>query len=223
MTRATADKAVSTAIKDLALRAGSDIGAFLTGLTELVKPADKPPVLVASKVLVSETQATAVDELLEAIEGFSFPETRRELSEIEKAKLGTLVAKVKNVKKLVENTEKQLRIAAFNDLDVAAERQGKVNEHTPRDKDGFYLLPGEGPGYAREVSAPTPGTDVAKLVEAVADGTLTHRDFLAATRPVRVLDAAGYLGLIARKPQLLPVLRRGITFSRRGSVSFKVK
>lgn len=212
------------AVKDLALAEGATIKSFLTGVTELAKPkAATRTYPVAKTPQISAAQEAAADDLVDAIRGFKFVDVRRELTADERKDLGGLIEKVKAVKKLIEVTEGQLRIVAFNDFDVVAEREGRVNEDTPRDKDGFYLTKAEGPGYERTVTSASLGTDVDELEAAVGRGELTRREFGSITRTVRVVNEEGYLKLVGRKPHLIDVLRRGITITKRGSVSFKVK
>jgi hypothetical protein len=104
-----------------------------------------------------------------------------------------------------------------------AELDGTADESTPRDGKGFYLLAATRPGYAREVRSGTPSADAQELAQLDVEGAISHEDYLAATKQVRVVSEEGFLRLVARKPHLLPALRRAVRLSRAASVSLKLK
>jgi hypothetical protein len=206
----------------LATAPGATISSFLRGLASIDAAGVKPAVTLPKEVAVTNEHRVALSRLADEVAKVDWPSERRQLTEAEEAQLAELLEIVKTAQGVVDDAKDSLRTALFNHLDVQAEASGAVNSFTPRDGKGFYLLPGEGKGFKREFRSGTPSADADKLAELVAEGALDKRDYLAATRATRVVDEGGFLKLVARKPHLLPLLRRAVRYTRSGSVSLKL-
>lgn len=217
-----AEVALVTAAQKLASQDGATIGSFLKGLSQF-STAKAVDAVLPKRVTVTDAQRASLGVLAELADLHEWPTSRRELSAAEDKDLGTLISHVKEVLGLAQKLEAAARTQALNHLDVVAEREGRADEHTQRDKDGHYLLPGQGPGYVVEVTAPTPGADAEALQAAYEGGLLSRWEFGRVTRLVRVVDEKGFLAMIGRRPNLLPVLRTAITYIRRGSVKLSAK
>lgn len=198
---------------------GATISTFLKGLAAIDAEGAKPAVTLPKAVAVTVEQQLALSRLALLVSTIEWPTERRALSVDEEKQLGDVLEAVKAVKGLVGEAETSLRIALFNHADQVLEGQSAIDPSTPRDAKGFALVPFEGRGWKRTVNAGTPAADAEVLREMDANGEIEHADFLAATRPTRVIDEGGLLKLIARKPHLLGKLRRAIKYTRRASVS----
>lgn len=208
----------------LAAIPGQTIRGFLAGLSKAdAKATERPEPVLPAPVVVTDDQRKALDALADATAALKWPTKRRALSAAEQTALVEYLVTVKEVDKLVTQAKESLRTALFNDLDVAAEQDGTADASTPRDGKGFYLLDATRPGYAREVRSGTPSADAQELAQLDVEGLIEHEDYLAATKQVRVVSEVGFLRLVARKPHLLPVLRRAVKLSRAASVSLKIK
>jgi hypothetical protein len=204
----------------LAAKPGQTIKDFLAGLAKISEQKKFEPVLPSS-VTVSEAERAALASYAEKVGKIEWPDARRELTDEERVSLEAIVAETKLLKGLIRRTEENLRGALFNDADVRVEKAGEVTDETLRDGKGFYLHAAAGKGWRRTVTAPTAALDAEELLVLDRSGQIEHADYLAATRQVRVIDEAGFLGLVKRKPHLLPILRRAIVNARAGSVSFR--
>jgi hypothetical protein len=212
-----------TAVR-LATAPGATISSFLAGLAQGGAVAkETPKVALPKQVNVTADQRLALAELAELAGKIGWPTEHRALSDGERDQLGTFLTKVKIVKKLVADSEAALRTTLFNDFDVRAEIAGRVDDTTPRDDNGHYLIPDVGPGYAREPKAGTPTTDTDVLRDLVEKGDLEHSDFVAATVATRVIEQGRFLRLIGKKPHLLSTLSRGIRYARAASASLVTK
>lgn len=198
---------------------GATVSTFLKGLAAIDAEGTEPAVTLPKAVTVTAEQQLALSRLALLVSTVEWPTARRALATDEEKNLGDVLEAVKAVKGLVSEAEASLRVALFNHADVVLEKRKTIDESTPRDGKGFALVPYEGEGWKRTVTAGTPAADAEVLREMDANGEIDHADYLAATRPTRVIDEGGLLKLIARKPQLLGKLRRAIKYTRRASVS----
>lgn len=201
-------------------------GQTLQGLFSALFKADTVPSVepvLPQPIVLTDEQVQALTELADVLAELKLPKTRRLLTVTERQALGKALKTVKVAGSAISASLASLRTTLFNHLDVDAERRNLAGPDTPRDKDGFYLLPGKGDGFVREVSAGTPTMNAEALAQLEADGKLTHKQYLKATRAVRVVDEEGVLGLIAEDPEVLVVLREAIVPARRGSVALKAK
>jgi len=223
MTDVAAPPVTDTAVK-LATAPGATIATFLAGLARgAVAQQEIPKVALPKPVKVTADQRLALAELAELAGKIDWPIGRRALGDDERDQFGEFLTKVKIVKKFVDDSEGALRATLFNDFDVRAERDGRVDENTPRDVHGHYLIPDVGPGYAREPKAGTPTTDTDALRDLVEKGELEHSDFVAATVATRIIEQGRFLRLIGKKPHLLSTLSRGIRYARAASASLVTK
>lgn len=213
----------ATAAK-LAAAPGATLSTFLTGLAAADATGAQPVVTVPAEVVVTDEHRVALSRLADLVTKLDLPKTRRPLTETELAQAAEVLATVAAISGLVDKLKTDaLRPALFNHLDTQAEKDGIVGPSTPRDKSGFYLISGAGPGFAREYRSGTPSASAEELAKLVAENMIERKDYLRVTKPVREIDEVEFLRLIGRKPQLLPVLRRAIKYVRSASVSLKVK
>jgi hypothetical protein len=215
----SANALVASAAK-LAGAPGATIKSFLTGLASLDAAQVTSDVVIPKAPMLTGDVEDALAALPSALAAVQLPDTRRALTEAEEKSIADLLRVVKTINSTTKAIlEDGLRPALFNHADVLQESARQVDGNTPKDGNGFYLTPAKGVGWKRTVRSGTLAADAEKLAELDALGEIEHADYLAATRPTRVIDEAGFLKLVARKPGLLPKLRQAVKFSRGSSVS----
>lgn len=180
--------------------------------TEVIE--DNAPVSKSAPkaVTVSEDHAKALAALPALVDSFKFPTVRRALSASEREDTNTLVATVKEVGSLVKALEEQLRVAFLNHGDVTAEVRAEVDEDTPRDGKGHYLIEdvdgmaikGQTEKVWRKLTPPKMVLLPEDLDDLVTSGELEAKDVRAVVKTVRVVDESKLLQRVAKDPTLAP-------------------
>ncbi len=109
-------------------------------------------------------------------------------------------------------------------LDRRDERTGAVRPDavgdkpaTPRDENGHYLvrsqdeIPGTGKVFRRELRGGQAELDSGLLAAAEVAGAISHEDYLALTKPARVVDPDKVRAALAKNPALFAKLARHAT------------
>lgn len=212
------------------LAKGKTLGEVLSGLVR-PKKAEKPTkVATAAKLTDADKEALA---LLVKVYGGVCPQARTTLSPVELTDIMQERRIIDQVAKAVENRKEGIKTIVCNHFDVSFETEGLVDETTPVNAEGHYLLmgthkiPAEGTNYvwSWEVSKggdPTINTD--KLYEIChTDGSgLTHKDWLAMTylpEVNRQFSPDKALDYIKAHPELLECLEGAMDVPKpRGSL-----
>lgn len=142
------------------------------------------------------------------------PTTRRQLTEDELEPATIALEDLTRVKSALEGVDKRLKQIWQTNFDAVAMRDRKVTDATNFNKDGFFVLEDTGSaaveGLGKKVVRipvyPTAVLTAEALAELEADGFINHTEYLAATKPVRVLDEDGVMTLVRERPGLLPTL-----------------
>lgn len=204
---------VSTAIK-------TKIEQGTISLADLVKEIapEAPPAEIPENIplpaQVTEEQKDALQRLSEVF-GSVVPTERRAL---EPGEVKALVEERKTldpIEKMAKDRKEDIKKTIHNHLDVVAERDGRADGATKRHpKEGFYLLDGEvsAPGadfkFKRAVRENAPTFNASSLLELVEAGELAHKDYLAMTTQVRMVDEHKVMLLLKKRPDLLPAIAK---------------
>lgn len=186
---------------------------------------------VGKPLVLTDTETKALAVFAKQVGSLTVPGTRRSMTTAELTNATSFLATSKVVAKVAKRAlEDTLRPAFMTHFDLAAERAGKVTEETRRDKDGYYVLAdtesakveGEKHYAARSASEGSVSISEAKLKALVEAGKLTHAQYLAVTKPVRVIDEDAVLKAAQKNPELVAVFAEASTLST-PSVSLTIK
>lgn len=177
-------------------------------------------------VKASEPQRDALGVVADLLAEYKWPTKRRSLTAAEQRVTIELVESVKAAKKLIDDADTALREVVLNHGDVVAEKTGKVNDKTPRDKKGHYLIGDEDgiavPGLAtkvwRKLTAQKYVLKVGDVNDLVKERKLTPSERKAVIKLVEQVDEDAVLALVSRKPHLAEVFA-GIIRRTGGSVA----
>jgi len=186
-------------------------GASFDALMEEVVPST-PTVGGAPEVPAPIRLDPEVVSCLEKIRDIAFapsadllPATRRELTTEETKSLVELRDAIGTVESSLASAKESIRTAVLNHLDLVAEAQGVT---AAIDSKGHVLasarlgVPGGAKDFSWEVSGRVEVGD-ADLRQAVADGILTHEDYLSITVPERRFDEPRFLEAARKNPDLI--------------------
>jgi hypothetical protein len=198
------------------LAKGKTLGEVLTGLVK-PKKAEKPT-KVALPAKLTEADKEAIAQLIR-VYGQVCPQDRVTLTPAQLTAIMSERLVLDQVEKIVKNRKEGVRTTVLNHIDIALEVEGSVNDMTPLEKDGHYLLAGthQVPApdthmvWSWEVSPGTPDINPAKLYDLChSEGSgLTHKDWLAMTfqpevvDPPRKFDEAKAMAHLQAHPELL--------------------
>lgn len=170
-------------------------------------------VVLPAQVVLTPEQEKALKELPELLAGYVAPKERRELTPRERRSVLDLLPVLRDVETVAKAVRASLRTTVFNHGDVVLEREGKVDERTPREKDGHYLVKDEDDfvlggvpvAITRSVTAPKTTTTaealLANVAEKPSDTAITHKEYLAVTESVRVFEEGALLRYLAKHPE----------------------
>lgn len=170
------------------------------------------------RITVTEDLALTLKHLPGNIQTAQLPNVRRALTEPERESLLSLLDEVKATEKLLKNTTESLKAAWFNHFDSVAEKEGRADENTPRDRNGWYLLEDRENGTAadtdviatREIRQGAVSLTAENLKALEDAGQLSHEDYLALTKQTRVVDEDHFLKALAQREHLIPVVAQAI-------------
>ena len=211
-----------------------------TSLAEVAKAmvSDTPPAVVGDEVqpfpalpgaidITPEVKQALVD--LQDVFGRVQPSHRKLLTDAEREALGRERAVSDVLIGLLTQRKKDIREIIYAGMDVKAERDGADPATSPRDEQGHYAIGGNASEYQR---LPIPGTntdfvretksarvtyDEASLARMEQLGKVTHDQYLALTREVRVFDEKKALLSMQRDPTLMGVFRKIVRAGRPSS------
>lgn len=188
----------------------------LADLLAIIRP-DEPsieaPTSPPTVSVITDKEREAIDAL-GGLFGAIVPDTVRALAPIEALALMRERLALDAIEKLAKQRKENIRTAVFNHFDVTS---GEAD----RDAKGHKLLPGElpvtseGKTFTREVTQAERFLTVDGLGSLVDEGVLSKDDFLAMTRPVRVVDPAKVTLFLRRKPEAALTLERAVTVGNR--------
>lgn len=195
------------------------------------EPVEPPPPAAPPAVpAITEAQRAALTKVVEVFGGV-VPETRRTLTTPEVARLIEERLTLDEIENLAKKRKEGIRTTVCNHLDVKVEEEaaearaaGETVELPQRAADGHYIKAGKvgAPGQPQQFSRETRSGSVSvdpdllraladdpALQQALADAgvTFTHDDYLAMTRPVRVIDEARVMLHLRQHPSLVHALK----------------
>lgn len=187
-------------------------------LLKRVAKAEAPGVVkVALPAKFSDKQLDAVKSLTKVF-GSVVPTEPRQLS---KTEIDALLAErqvVDIVARLTSQRKDDIALSVKHHHDAVVVEQDPDAERT---KDGHFAVSGRYGGednaeqvFSVEVRKGSVKVDLDRLASDADDdgvGDLTHEDYLALTRPVRVIDPDRAATLLRKRPELLGVLERYVT------------
>lgn len=184
-TAVVADDRINKLVREL-LDHGSDIGDLLKQYGDIT-PVAVDPVVPETPPLTKE-EIDALGQIAQ-IFGKVVPKSSRKLTEVELTKLAH-ERKTIDVVLTALDKRKSHAIKHFvaNHLDEALKADEGVDDDTPIDKDGHYLIKGEakvkelGLRFERRVTDPLPTVNSEKLLQAHLDGHFTREEYLALTK-----------------------------------------
>jgi hypothetical protein len=196
------------------LAKGKTLGEVLSGLVRPQKAEKPTKVALPARLTDADKEALT---LLVQVYGGVCPATRDTLTPAELADIMKERRIIDQVAKAVENRKEGIKTIVCNHFDVTFETEGVVDEMTPVNAEGHYLLmgthqvPAEGTNYvwSWEVSkGGDPKLNEDKLYELChTEGSgLTHRDWLAMTylpEVSRKFDEAKAFDYIKSHPEVL--------------------
>lgn len=196
------------------LAKGKTLGEVLSGLVRPKKAVKPTKVATPIKLTDADKEALA---LLSQVYGGVCPQERVTLSPAELADIMTERRIIDQVGKAVENRKEGIKTIVLNHFDVTFETDNLVDEMTPLNPEGHYLLmgthkvPAEGTNHvwSWEVSkGGDPKLSEEKLYELChTEGSgLTHKDWLAMTyvpEVTRKFDEAKAFDYIKAHPEVL--------------------
>lgn len=180
-------------------------------------PLPKPLVLSPEEEAALKAFATQATNL-------TVPPNRRMMTTEELFSVNTFLATTKVVAKVVKRaTEDTIKPAFHNHFDVKAEKDGVADPRTtPRHpKSGHYLLEDKTSGKVsglkasaeRELRGGTVSLTEEGLKGLVDSGEISHQEYLAMTRQVRVVDEDAVLAAVKKNPELVQKLRKATSVS----------
>lgn len=178
--------------------------AQLSPLAEAETPIPRSPAVSAEVGVILRGLAATLKEI-------KLPMTRRELSVEEREELTQVFEELHTALAGLKVSEEQIKFAFQQHFDAHARAEGLIDPTTPRNKDGFAILPDKTsaavPGLdkkvVRQVTIPTAVITEEGLANLEELGILSHREYLAATKPARDVREEGILDLIKSRPELL--------------------
>jgi hypothetical protein len=205
------------ALKDPKATLASVAAALLVEMPEVEALAPAKPTVPAPVELTSEIkQALAqVAEVFAAVQ----PTERRRLSDTEVAALYLERDVVKTVAGVMADREENIKEYVRNHLDIVAEETGMVDDNTPVDGKGHYVVATKGnperlnvagtnQAFSREFRSGKASVDGSRLLDLYEAGDISREDYLAFTREVRVFDEDKALKAINDDPKRLEILAR---------------
>jgi hypothetical protein len=206
------------ALKDPKATLASVAAALLQEMPEVEALAPAVPTAPAVVELTPDVKdaLAQIPEVFAAVQ----PTERRLLSDTEVAALYMERDVVKKVSEVLAGREENIKEYVRNHFDIVAEETGRVDESTPRDGKGHYVvtspsdkyevLPVEGTNqvFRREFRSGKAAVDGSRLLDMYEAGDISREDYLAFTREMRVFDEDKALKAINDDPKRLEILAR---------------
>ena len=179
------------------------------------------PAVIPTAKAITPKQSAAMEKVA-TVYGRVVPTERRTLEPVEAEALVEEKQTLDEVKKMATSRLEDITVTIHNHLNVALEESGKA-EGVLLDGKGNYIAEGRvgGPGqeqeFAREVKNYAASLNIDGLKEAEALGLLSHEDYLAMTRQVRVVDEARVLEVLGKKPEVLAAIQHATVPGKKGT------
>lgn len=217
---------------------GGDFAAVFRALhtPQALTVAELPKPELPKVVNVNDVQAAALAAFPALVNAYKAPTARRKLTKPEREQLNELVPVLRVVEALTKTVRESVRVTFLNHGDVVAEGERTVDPSvTARDGKGHYLIADED-DFAiqgvkvklnRKLTPPSVGlsSDALQALvvdidpgQAVPNDKLTHKDYLAMTRPARVLDMDLVTEWVRKNPERMEALQSAAQFTG-GSVA----
>jgi hypothetical protein len=189
----------------------NDLAKILAGKEEF----DQTPVKLPLPASITLTEIDALSEITTKY-GRVIPTEVRQLKEDEVEEIFTERSTLETIKKMVANREADIRTTLLNHFDV--KNVHRVNESTPRDKDGHFILESAEPipntrqKFTWEVRPGTPTISVAelkKMAQDPEDCRISWADYLSMTKvpePERTFSEDKALEALKKSPKLLEAI-----------------
>lgn len=216
---------------------GTKLGDLLAELATLPDPKQQKKADLAVVERVGENLMRNISEL-PTVFGKVDPKSARSLNKTELAELLAEKERIDAVEKDIKKRKDRIHAILSDHFDGVARRQRLVDENTPQDDKGHYLLaskgkpetqPVEGSGkyFTRERSSDTTVFSMDLLEAALAAGDVSRADYLAVTRPVRTreIDEEKIKRMFLSKKQLPRVqeILSKISVIKRGRLSINLR
>lgn len=188
-------------------------------LRALSPPAEKPalPSEPPLPAVITEEQEEALRRLPEVF-GKVVPHQVRKLTQPELAALAEERDVLDEIARMAtKRKDDGIRVAVANHFDTEYQEKHADDEEIERDKRGHIVaadevrIPDLGKKFVRQVSESAPGLSGAALKALETTGELSHDDYLAMTRPERIVDENKIMLLLRKKPELLRALQKATT------------
>lgn len=205
----------------IALREGASLTAIAAAmLVEMPEVEALPPAVptVPAPVVLTPEVKDALAQMTEVFAAVQ-PTERRRLTDTEVAALYIERDVVKQVAEVLDGREENIKEYVRNHLDIVAEESGMIDENTPRDGKGHYVvaskgnperlnIPGSNQAFSREFRSGKAAVDGSRLLDMYEAGEISREDYLAFTREMRVFDEDKALKAINDDPKRLEILAR---------------
>lgn len=186
--------------------------------------------VIPKKIKATDAQLDALVALPALLEDLKVPTSRREITAPEAETINALRDAAGHLDKLAKAIYEVARTIKLNDQDVRAERTGRVDSETPRDKEGHYIIDDDGhfavvgQDVRLEAQPKEPGVALSYelLRGLVIDRKLASRKLDAVVDYQPVVNEAKVLEEVRKDPKLAPVLAQAAVRVG-GSVSVVVK
>lgn len=161
------------------------------------------PVNLPKPTSISDDERLALDHL-EKVYGSVVPSARRAITVDEVAKIAEERNTLDQIERIIARRKVDIRTTLMNHFDVIEEAMARVDDTTPTDKDGHYLIPEEISipdsefKYTREIRQGNPGISSIKLKNLVDE-----KSWEAMTVEARVFDEHKAILYLREHPELL--------------------
>lgn len=190
----------------------------LSDLTEILSENPTPPPAPAKVPLpaaITKAQKEALDQL-PLLFGSVVPDTKRALTSVE---MGTLLQErstLDTVEKMAKSRKEDIRTTIVNHFDEKLEQSGKT-QGAWRDADGHFVVAAHAnvgdqcwSWEVREGSSGGISNLTLKDLVDDPDSGFTHKDYLACTAEVRVVDENKLLLHLKKNPHLAAVIGKAV-------------
>lgn len=179
------------------------------------------PAVIPTPKAITPKQTAAMEKVSD-VYGKVVPTERRALAPVE---IGSLIEEkqtLDEVKKMATSRLEDVTVTIHNHLNVVLEEAGQT-DGVLLDGKGNYIAEGRAGSpdheqeFAREVKNYAASLDEAGLKNAEALGMLSHEDYLAMTRQVRVVDETRVMALLSKKPEVLRAIQFATVPGKKGT------
>lgn len=190
---------------------------------------ERLPVPTGNLTLTAAQQAAVEKFVNVAANAPALPTSPRELEDPELDGIVRFFLAAKELESVLSGQIKGVRGAVLNHLTLRGERQGKVTDETARDKTGWALVneklgvEGEAEQLSVESRSGEASITAEELEAMEAEGVISHREMLEATKHVRQIDESGFFTLLRRKPELADYLAARATYKASSISLYKRK